>query len=374
MQCRKCNTELPKGAMFCHLCGTSVAPKRRRMKRGNGTGSVYKRGDNKAYPWTAVVPARMQVDGTLKREVIGHYSTAQEAKDALDEYRRNPTTKLNITFCELYDEWQPVWVKNKSAQLAQSYAAAYAYMRPLYKRTFRDIRTNDMQHIIDDLEEKGKSYSTASNVKTVFLLLYRYALQNDIVQRNYAEFLKISPKQKKTRDVFSDAELYTIEENADIVPYADCILFLCYTGLRITEFLTLSRFQIKVQNGVTMIQGGIKTEAGKNRSVPVHEKILPILSRWMSKNGETVFCMEDGRKMSAAFFREKCYYPALEKLGIARKTPHTTRRTFATRLSAAGVSPEDLMALMGHTNFSVDMEHYIMQSASTLQKAVNRLK
>ncbi len=374
MQCRKCGAELPEKALFCHLCGTSIAPKRRRMKRGNGTGSIYKRGDSKTRPWIAVVPAEMQRDGKLKREIIGHYATAQEAKDALDAYRKNPTTKLNITFQELYDEWRPAWIKNKSTQLAQSYAAAYAYMKPLYKRTFRDIRTNDMQHIIDVLEADGKSYSTASNVKTVFLLLYRYAMQNDIVQRNYAEFIKISPKQKKARDVFSDTELKMIEESAGTVPYADCILFLCYTGLRITEFLTLSRFQIKVQNGVTLIQGGIKTEAGKNRSVPVHEKILPILNRWMAKNGETIFCMEDGQKMGAAHFREKCYYPALKEMGIVRKTPHTTRRTFATRLSAAGVSQEDLMALMGHTNFSVDMEHYIMQSAGTLQKAVNRLQ
>ena len=54
-------------------------------------------------------------------------------------------------------------------------------------------------------------------------------------------------------------------------------------------------------------------------------------------------------------------------------TPHATRHTFFSRLSASGVRPEDIIALMGHTNFDVDIKHYINQEADTLIKAVEKL-
>ena len=44
------------------------------------------------------------------------------------------------------------------------------------------------------------------------------------------------------------------------------------------------------------------------------------------------------------------------------------RRTYSTRLSAAGVSQEDIIALMGHTDFDVDIKHYINQEMDTLIK------
>ena len=79
---------------------------RKSIKRENGTGSVYKRKDLKRRPWVAVAPAELIRDDdarkvNAKQMIIGHYATAQEAKDALDEYRRNPTTKYNITLAEL---------------------------------------------------------------------------------------------------------------------------------------------------------------------------------------------------------------------------------------------------------------------------------
>ena len=61
---------------------------RKSIKRENGTGSVYKRKDLKRRPWVAVAPAELIRDDdarkvNAKQMIIGHYATAQEAKDAL---------------------------------------------------------------------------------------------------------------------------------------------------------------------------------------------------------------------------------------------------------------------------------------------------
>jgi integrase/recombinase XerD len=127
------------------------------------------------------------------------------------------------------------------------------------------------------------------------------------------------------------------------------------------------------KDGVCALTGSIKTDAGKNRVVPVHGKIKPILDEWMSKNGRTIFCRPDGSAYPAKQFREKYFAPALKKIGVRPFTPHATRRTFATRMAAANARPEDIEKLMGHTDYSVDVESYINQSAETLLKAIEKL-
>ncbi|QEY33838.1 tyrosine-type recombinase/integrase [Caproiciproducens galactitolivorans] len=398
--CKKCKRNLSDDWIWCPWCGTKQTKptrKRKTTRRENRTGSVYKRSDIKYRPWVAVTPKTK----TTSPQLIGYYATSQEAKDALEEYRRNPVEKINITLKEIYEDWWALGTKNKSKQLANSYRAAWKKLSALYDEKFRELRTAQIQSIIDGLQKErpkldkqGKpvvkdgvpvmlppmSYSALHDIKVLVGLLYKYAMQNDIINKNYAEFLVLPKKPSGVKDCFNDIELKQIENAAfgtdkvKKVPFADCILFMCYTGLRITEFLTLSKFNVHEKNGMYALYGGIKTDAGKNKVVPVHHKIKPILMDWMSKNGETIFCRLDGAPYTSQYFREKCFYPALEQIGITRKlTPHATRRTFATMMSAANVREEDFIAIMGHTDYSVDIDSYISQSAEKLSKSIEKL-
>lgn len=392
-ECKKCRINLETEWLYCPMCGQDQrkpVAKRRTLKRENRTGSVYKRKDLKIRPWVAATPTTKNGPA----QIIGHYPTAQEAKDALEDYRRNPTTKLNITLQQLYDEWQPIGLKDKSKQLEDSYRAAFAKLALLHQEKFRELRTAQIQKIIDALQserpklnKKGEpiekdgqpvmlppmSYSALHDIKVLMGLLYKYAMQNDIINKNYAEFLVLPKKGGSVKDCFTDLELKKIENAVGKIPFADCIYFMCYTGLRITEFITLNKMSVHEKNGVCALYGGIKTDAGKNKVVPVHHKVKPILEEWMNKGGETIFCRPDRKPYTAKSFREKCFYVALEEIGVRKLTPHATRRTFATRMSAAGVQEEDFIALMGHSDFSVDIESYIFQSAEKLSKSIEKL-
>lgn len=373
MICRKCGQEIPDKSKYCMVCGASQAPPRRKpLKRENGTGSIYKRKDNKTSPYVAVAPTRYNAYGKAIREVIGNYRTEREARDALEDFRRAPTTRINITLEQLYDEWFPIGCRGKSEQLKAGYRAAWSHLTPLWNHKFREIRTSHMQMIIDDLSDT-LSHSSLSKIKILLGLLYKYAMQNDVVHKNYALFIVLPKQQTVVKDCFTDLELKKIEKAVGAVPFADCILFLCYTGLRITEFLSLTPSSVRFDGEAAYLTGGIKTEAGKNRIVPVHPKILPILREWMEKKGQTVFCRPDGNPYSANYFRNNCFKPALSEIGVRILTPHAARRTFATRMSAAGVKMEDMIALMGHSDFSVDINHYIKQSGTTLLNAVKKL-
>lgn len=339
-------------------------------QRGNGTGTVCKRKDSKSRPWVAIAPAIYTDEGKPKRIVIGHFKTSKEAKEALFQYQQNPTEKFNIIFSDVFAEWSEIAYRSISKQTIDNYNAAYKKLSALYRLRFRDIRTSQMQKIID--ENSSMSQSSLSKIKILLVQLYTYAIKNDIINKNYAEFIVLPKKETKGKDSFTELEVTKIAKAIDTVPFADVILCMCYTGFRINEFLKLSSFSYSQENGT--LTGGSKTSAGKNRIVPIHPKIHSIVEKWLSKKGQTIFCKEDGSPYSARLFREKHYYPALEKIGVRRLSPHCTRHTCATMLSSAGAPPEDIQKILGHAKFDTTANTYIHQELVTLQKAINLLK
>jgi integrase len=336
---------------------------RKLIKRENGTGSVYKRSDLHNRPWCAVTPEKDNVP----TQIIGHYATAQEAKDALEDYRRNPTTKLNITLKELYEEWKTIAYRNISKQTQDNYNACWQKLTTLYDNKFRELRTGQMQKVIDFYS--SMSSSTLQKTKSLLMQLFDYASENDIVNKNYASFITLPKTIKIKKDCFTELELSKIEKA--VVPYADVILMMCYTGFRVGEFLELTPFSYSRENNT--LTGGKKTEAGKNRVVPIHPKIERILMGWLARGGQTIVCDENGKGMSANHFRLKCYYPALALIGVRKLTPHATRHTCLTRLAAAGARPEDIQAIAGHEDYGMTANTYIHQNVDTLRAAILKM-
>lgn len=339
------------------------------IKRENGTGSVYKRKDKKNRPWVALAPGIRKGD-LFQQMVIGNFATAQEAKDALFRFNQAPSEKFNITVEETFKEWSKLAYRNISASTQANYDAAYKKMESLYKTKLRDLRAAQMQEIID--QNSDMSRSSLSKIKILFTQLLDYGVENDVLTKNYAQFVVLPREERKAKDCFTDLELKKIEDASGKIPFADLILVMCYTGFRIAEFLELTPFSYDVKNGT--LTGGKKTEAGKNRVVPIHKKVAQIVSQWAEKGGQTIFCKEDGTPYSVKYFREKCYYPALEKIGVRKLSPHATRHTFATKLSAAGARPEDIQKILGHSKFDVTANVYIHQDVNTLKSAVNLIK
>ena len=173
-------------------------------QRGNGTGTVCKRKDSKSRPWVAIAPAIYTDEGKPKRIVIGHFKTSREAKEALFQYQQNPTEKFNIIFSEVFTEWSEIAYRNISKQTIDNYNAAYKKLSELYRIRFRDIRTSQMQKIIDD--NASMSQSSLSKIKLLLVQLYKYALENDIVSKNtqsLSTFLKLKQKAKTALQILN---------------------------------------------------------------------------------------------------------------------------------------------------------------------------
>lgn len=355
------------------------------MKNPNGYGSVYKLSGKRRKPWAVLLPAQEVPESfTKKRVLLGCYETRIEAMKALSAWNTDPDKVLStvsaseITFEQLYNEFILTQrFKNISRQTQDNYKSAWKYMSVYKDSKVVDLRTAHFQKIIDSAKNDGKSLSTLQKIKAFEGLLCNYAVQNDIVTKNYASFVVLPKMEQNEKTPFSELELKKIEDAAEQgIMYADLILILCYTGWRINEFLSLTPFSYDKENKT--LCGGIKTDAGKGRVVPVNSKILPYLEKWLNKGGDTIICRVHSRtkktiRVTDKYFRDEWYYPTLEKLGLPRLSPHATRHTFASMLHRNGADKWDIQRLMGHSSLDVTNKVYTHIDIEQLKNAVNLL-
>lgn len=335
-------------------------------RRPNGKGSVrpIKTG-NRTKPWHAETP-HVNVNGEKKRISLGYYETYEEAERVLNKWLRNRGTKDNFTLTELYDEWSERKYEEIRKSTADCYRAAWKQMADLYSLKVSVIRTGHFQTIIDVMKKSGMSYSSMHNVKVLASLLEDYAMQYDIIEKNYADFISV-PKnddEDKEKEVFTEEQIKTFEKLAKEGNLtAKIITILNYSGWRIGELLDL---KVEDYNPKTnTFTGGKKTDAGKNRIVPVHSNIQEYIDEFLALNGPKLICRPvlKGRKpnqyevlssITPNYFRNHMFYPLLDELGFTdskgeKFTPHITRHTFASACRKQGVDPVVVKRLMGHS-------------------------
>jgi len=343
------------------------------MKLPNMYGTVYKLQGNRRRPWIAKVPTH-RVDGILKYTILGYFEDQASALNALADYHKNriPINE-NITLGELYKEWSDVkYEEDISEDTIYGYKAAWKHINIYKDEVFKNIRTSHWQKIINNLRNQNFSYSTMHKVKLLIGLLYEYAIDNRITDKNLGKKIKLKKLDSKEKETFTDLEIKIIEkaaEEGDV--WAGTIMILLYTGFRISEFLHLTKFSVNLKDNVVI--GGEKTEAGKDRIVPIHPKILPYIQYWYNRNGERLICNDNGKQISDRKYREDLYRPTLEKLGVRLLDPHHCRHTFATRLSKAGANIKAIQNLMGHADYSTTANIYTHTDLDELRKAINKI-
>ncbi len=360
MECIKCKAPLPDGALFCPMCGKKQIVQQhtgRTKSRGNGTGSVYKRGDK----WVAAITLGYRIENDKKKRVVAKKSgfrTKKEALEYLPALKGQQKREKDITWQQLYDLWLPTHRAGKST--INCYKAAVRYFSSVDFSKLKDIEIDDLQECLDDCP-KGKR--TRENMKALAGLLYKYAVPRGYASLNLAQYLIVSGESSVSRSSFSAEQLEQIHRAVGVIPYADYIYCMCYLGFRPSEFLALDVKDYDRQNKT--LTGGAKTEAGKNRIVTISPKIQPIIDRLTrDRIAGALFCNENGGAFAYNKFRDDIFYPVLEQVGIDnpmengrhKLSPHTCRHTFATLMKNVDAAEKDKMELIGHA--SAEMLRY----------------
>ena len=330
--CVKCRAELPPGALYCPACGKKQVPeKRKALKRANGTGTVYRLQGRRQRPWVAA----------KNRVVIGYYAKKTEALEALERLSGvDISERYNMTFAQVFDAWKQEHYREIGPHGIESYEQAYKVFAPLYGRKFRELRTADFQAALD--AHMGKSRSTVAKYKQLISQMSAWAMREELV----TDIAKLQ---------------------ADDSEAARIALMLIYTGMRIGELFSLPR---SAYYGSYVI-GGEKTEAGRNRIIPIWPEGREHFAyfAYFSPPSGLLLSSYSGQKV-AANYRKRDYYPLLDRLGIARKTPHATRHTYASMAVTAGIRPELLQKMLGHADYSTTANIYQHFDPHELVRAV----
>lgn len=344
------------------------------MKRANGTGSIVRK-KGRAKPYIVYAPARFE-NGKRVTPFLGSFKFKADAQNFLDEYNRDPTVwRKSLTFSQVYDDFKASKHYSKLSKSTQDgYSAAYKHCAALYNFQFSEIRTVQFQAVIDALEENNLSFSSMHKVKVLFSALSGYAMQNDIIKKSYAGYVLLPDNDSKEKRALTDIEIKKISEAAragDVS--AQWVMYLICSGWRISEMLELTRFSYDAAEKT--MRGGKKTKNGKNRLVPVHPAVQSYVDAQLALSGETVFCMTDGKPMTANYFRKFVFAPLLARLGIDPElTPHNTRHTFATLLKRGGADEFFRKRLLGHASGNVTDDVYTHADLEGLRNAMDCLR
>ena len=370
MLCPKCKKSIPDDAAICCYCGKRIAKvERKTRKRPNGAGSVYHLTghERRAKPW-----------GAAKGGVyIGSYATRAAAEAALDKFRdRDISDSYNYTLDQIHSLWKAERYDAMTAKGKESYDLAWKLFEKIKNIKMKSIRAEDVQPLIDAQVEKGRSRSQCEKIRGMYSQLCKLAMREEIIDRNYATFLRLPSGSKPQRDVFTDQEIDLIKKDASTSETSKLILILIYTGLRINELLLLPKSGIDLK--AQTITGGEKTEAGRDRIVPINKAIKDCVEYFYSRaDGDLLISGYSGNK-DAHNFRGREYYPTLERLGIRtaerRMNPHCCRYTFATRAVRAGVKPEALQKIMGHAKYDTTTDFYIQDDRVMLEEEMQKIK
>ena len=352
------------------------------MKRlPNGYGTIKKLGGNRRRPFGAYLPSPPLTDPNQKRECLGYFETYAEAAQALSEWNKTRSPNINSTFEQFYKIWEKSHYKKISEQAVRAYQAAYKHLAPLHSMKIREIKTGHFQAIFDQFaEELGQS--SLNNMKIVAVQTENIAMQYDVINKNYAEFVVINAAEKpQEKEAFTEDQVRTIEDAAARgFMSARIIMILIYTGWRVQEFLDLTVDDYD-PDGLTLI-GGKKTKNGKNRIVPVNKKIKPYIDELAAQNGPRLFCIEKKGQLkpyNQYYFREFCFKPTLKALNIFNSdgkdfTPHACRHTFASIAFKSGMNPLVLKKIIGHSpKADITEKTYIHIDDKQLKDGMNLL-
>lgn len=336
------------------------------MKLPNGYGSVVKLAGARRKPWMVrITTARTIENGKARqiRKVLGYFPTRAEALSALSRFNDDPYDPdvKKVTFAEVYARWSPEHELSKSSMASR--ANAFRHCRPLHDMPMNQIRVNHIEAAYADLTP-----SNAYAVKVLINQVFRYAMRHEIVSKDYAA-LANPPKataSKICRQAFDFAQIDALRK--DGTDTSEMIFVGIMTGFRPQELTLLRSEDVDLENQT--IRGGLKTKAGKDRLVPIHPEILPIIRKRCT--GDYLFHRPAGGAHDYQSYRYE-FRKVMEKHGWEH-TCHDTRHTFVTMAKEAGMNEYILKLIVGHAVADITERIYTHRSIEQLHEEIRKIR
>lgn len=330
----------------------------------------------------------------------------------------NPNKKLedkvkkeNYTFKQLYEKFEEVKLLTKEeAQLEKKYhirpknkpfgrhychgmRSAFHNSTELHDRVYRDLRASDFNKHI---KESGRGPESQRQMVNLFKNLDKFALEEDVIEKGYAQFITLVTntrkeiKKSKNKQVTKD-KLFSYEQidylwnltlKSSGVQLArkqlreqfirDFWLMLLYTGCRADELLSVYIDNIFLDDNYFI--GGLKTQAGINREIPIHPDIKHLFEKYYNPDNEFLFIQPNGNRIDYDYYLWHFQHNFRDlHLEVSEHTAHDARHTLRTELKKLNVKDIIINSIIGHSNDDVGDDIYTHISIKEKQEAIKQI-
>lgn len=410
IKCPECDLQVSDKAISCPHCGyplDSKAIKRRhnkstkRKRLPNGFGTISKlKNKNLRRPFRAQVCVGKNFYGrpiykSLKPQ--SSFETYNDAYAALMEYHKNPyDLDSDLTVEQLYEKWSEEYFKTLSNPSSErTVKSAWNYCSSIYGMRAKDLRARHIKGCMEDGtyivngKEKHPSPTTKTKIKSLFNLMLDYAEEHELVDKNYARTFKLADdiikdieEEKKDHIDFTKEEMKKLWDNLYDVDYVDVLLIQCYSGWRPQELGLLKIENVDLENW--FIVGGMKTDAGKDRVVPVHPKIRCLVKyryQEAQKLGSEylINCTDTRTHRSSLKLTYDKYRHRVDKIVEQLDLnpdhrAHDGRIQFATMAGDANMNEYAVKRIMGHKIKDITEGTYTKRKKEWLMEEILKIK
>ncbi len=390
LHCPECKNEVSDKAETCPKCGYPLIitfkrkyTKEKRLKLPNGFGQISEiKNRNLQNPFRAMVTVDKTVDGRPICKILkptGYFKTYNDAFSALLDYNRMQGRHFEgIRMSDLFEEWFTEEKEKVSKLRQKSIRNFWKQCENLYEIQACDLTIKDIKQSIESVESRNYR----QGIKELISRLLNYAVGQEYITKNITAYIDIS-LDKNAPDTaryisYTDEEMETLWNNIDET--TEIVLFQCYTGFRPSEMLNLKLKDVNISQGY--IIGGIKTEAGENRMVPIHPRIYDIVCRNFDKScrqrSEYLFSVRStsGKytKISlSAYKRNLNSILSLLNLNTTH-SPHDGRKWFITMGKKFGMDEYAIKRIVGYTVKDITENVYTDQTLEWLKQEIEKIE
>ena len=390
LKCPECELQVSDKASFCPHCGFPMkddatikrSRKRKKKRLPNGFGQITEiKGRNLRKPFRAMIndgfdeKTGRPISRLLKP--VSYFETYNDAYAALIEYHKNPfDVSKDITVEELYEKWLKDFSKDASYQSVSSYKTAWRFCSDVSKMKVVDVRPRHIKgcvfesQIVEDGNETSPNPTVQINIKSLFNLLFDYALEYEIVATNYSRSFTMPKKvfEERTSSFkehlpYTDEEIRILWEHLEDTPGATEIIIQCYSGWRPRELCELLLKNVDLDK--MLFKGGLKTEAGKNRVVPIHSRIQTLVRQKY----------EEATRLGSEYLFNDKGKPLKQKFGfLPEHRLHDGRKHFVTMAKKYKVDEYAIKYIVGHAISDLTEKTYTKRDFEWLREEIEKIK
>lgn len=253
-----------------------------------------------------------------------------------------------------------------------AYARAVRRITEFFDKSPDTLTTLDLKTYFHALI-KTHSWSTIKLDRNGLQFFYRHTLNK---QWEWLSIVK-PPQVKRLPDILATFQVAQLISNTKKQRYQVFFLTLYSMGLRLSEGLNLTIFDIDAKLMQVHIRNG---KGGKDRLIPLPVRtLLALRAHWKTHQHKRLIFPGLGVNKDAVMDKggvQKAIKQVMCDCGINKNiSPHSLRHCFATHLLEQGLDLRSLQALLGHAslNTTAKYTHLTAVSVGNSVDALNQL-